>query len=129
MSYSIQTQIIAIRSYITEPSVETAMIQWPCLFKLEGDDELIFLASEAELAEELASLIVSDKDFLIDSVGQVFKIEEDSCHSVSFIAKSNALTLETITELIQAHEFSSAQVCLTKIQFNSISEAIEALRS
>lgn len=105
------------------------MILWPCLFKLEGDDELIFLASEAELTKELEALIASSEDIVIDSVGQVFKIEEDSCRSVSFIAERNALTLEDITELIQAHEFSLAQVCLTKIQFNSISEAIEALRS
>ncbi|GAL36533.1 hypothetical protein JCM19240_2602 [Vibrio maritimus] len=105
------------------------MIQWPCLFKLEGDDELIFIASETELTKELESLIVSDEDILIDSSGQAFKIEVDSCQGNAFIFQPNALTLEDVTLLVQAHEFSLAQVCLTKIQFNSISEAIEALRS
>ncbi len=105
------------------------MIQWPCLFKLEGDDELIFIDSEAELTKELASLIVSEEDIVIDSSGQVFKVEVDSCQGNAFIAQPNALTLEEFTLLIQAHEFSASQVCLTKIQFNTISEAIQALRS
>ncbi|WP_112480422.1 DUF4144 family protein [Vibrio variabilis] len=105
------------------------MIQWPCLLKLEGDDELIFLASETELTKELESLIASDEDIVIDSVGRAFRMEEDSSPSVTFVAQQHALTLEDITELVRAHEFSLAQVCLTKIQFNSISEAIQALRN
>lgn len=104
------------------------MIQWPCLIKLEGDDELLFIASEADLANELASLISSDDDVLIDSHGDVFKFQVGSNLNTAFTAQHKALTLEEVTSLIQAHEFALAQVCITKIQFNSIHEAIQALR-
>ncbi|MGR5287885.1 DUF4144 family protein [Vibrio maritimus] len=105
------------------------MIQWPCLFKLEGDDELLFLALEADLVNELESLIASDEDILIDSSGEVFKVELDSSHNISFKAQYKTLTLEEVTSLVQAHEFALAQVCVIKIGFNSIKEAVQAMRT
>ncbi len=40
------------------------MIQWPCILKLDGDSELIFVASEAKLDEELEGLIMGSTDCL-----------------------------------------------------------------
>ncbi len=98
------------------------------LFKLEGDDELLFIASEADLVNELDSLISSDEDVLIDSLGEVYKVQAGSNLDTAFTAQHRALTLEEVTSLIQAHEFALAQVCIIKIQFTSIHEAIQALR-
>ncbi|MGF1698731.1 DUF4144 domain-containing protein [Photobacterium makurazakiensis] len=104
------------------------MIQWPCIFKLDGDSELMFLGSESMLASELESLIWSNSDRLIDSHGQSYIIYQ-ARESYTFELQDVALSLTSITQLIQEHEFSKAEVCLTKIQFRSVQEAIQSLAS
>lgn len=133
------------------------MINWPCLFKLEGDDELLLVKSQAALYSECESLIFSERDILIDSTGQGYSVSFNSTEaSTSTNTKSKAkakakaesktdlapnkaiqsleaikvnrqYTLDEITHLIQAHEFANANVCLSKIQFLSIESAISAL--
>lgn len=103
------------------------MINWPCIFKLEGDDELIFVKSEAELNCECESLIWSDNDILIDSKGQIFLLNHVSHTTLAIVKTPNNLNLKAVIELIQAHEFSKAETCLTKIQFLSIESAMSAL--
>ncbi|KHT57940.1 hypothetical protein RJ45_26160 [Photobacterium gaetbulicola] len=103
------------------------MIQWPCIFKLDGDDELLYLASEANLIAEFESLIWSDDDYLIDSQGQGYKVREAQAGTFAYEPCDNPLSVSQVTDLIQAHEFSKAEVCLTKIQFLSVSDAISAL--
>lgn len=51
------------------------MVQWPCILKLEGDSELIFLASEQALSSELDGLIFSSSDCLIDGLGQTYQVK------------------------------------------------------
>ncbi|ENV5899827.1 TPA: DUF4144 family protein, partial [Vibrio parahaemolyticus] len=102
------------------------MIQWPCILKLEGDSELLFLASEQDLVLELEALIWSASDRLIDSGGQSYVVR-DSTGSYDYEVDGKRLSLEFVTQLIQEHEFSKAGVCITKIQFSSIPEAIQAL--
>lgn len=103
------------------------MIQWPCLFKLEGDDELIFLSTELELIKELQALIWSEEDLLIDSCGNQYQVVNGSA-SVQYQPLNIILSLQQVTELIQAHEFSKAEICITKIQFPDVTSAVEALR-
>ncbi|PSV54190.1 DUF4144 family protein [Photobacterium sp. GB-1] len=103
------------------------MINWPCFFKLEGDDELIYLGSESDLMDECQSLIWSDADVIVDSDGQQFTFALSKNHTFCFQMKGDPLTLEVVTALIQAHEFSKAEMCLTKIQFRAIDDAIESL--
>ena len=103
------------------------MIQWPCIFKLDGDDELLYLSSEASLISELESLIWSDDDYLIDSLGQGYKVREVQAGVYTYESFGNPLPVSEVTDLIQAHEFSKAEVCITKIQFLSVGEAIRAL--
>lgn len=104
------------------------MIQWPCALKLEGDDELIYLNSKFEFNNECADLIWSEKDRIIDSEGYVYSIVTSNSglklesHDIKISAHEASL-------LIQSHEFCRAEVCLTKIQFESVSDAIGALKS
>ncbi len=105
------------------------MFKWPCLFKLAGDNELIYLKKENELAKECQSLIWTEADHLIDSNGQRFSVSETSSGTFVYLKQGKPLSLEQITELIQAHAFSQNQLCLTKIKFPSIAEAISALAS
>lgn len=102
------------------------MIVWPCIFKLDGDSELLYADSESKLVTELEDLIWDDSDRLIDSCGQCFLVRADvDCYL--FEPTDIELTLHEVTLLIQEHEFSKAEVCLTKIQFPSIVEAIKSL--
>ncbi len=103
------------------------MCKWPCLFKLAGDNELIYLTKENELANECQSLIWTEADHLIDSKGQRFSFVENSSGSFTYHQQGKPLSLVQITELIQAHALSQTELCLTKIQFPSIGEAIQSL--
>tara|TARA_Y100001956_G_scaffold36970_1_gene36341 strand:- start:423 stop:743 length:321 start_codon:yes stop_codon:yes gene_type:complete len=102
------------------------MITWPCIFKLDGDSELLYLGSNSQLVTELEGLIWDSSDRLIDSYGQCFlvKIEGDG-----YLLESEGikLTLSEVTQLVQEHEFAKAEMCLTKIHFSSIAEAITSL--
>ena len=104
------------------------MIQWPCIFKLEGDSELMFIESEVALANEFESLIWSDFDNLIDSKGQSYLVNYRS-GNYTFEPLGIELSLESVTQLIQEHEFKKAEMCLTKIRFTSVQEAINSLAS
>ena len=48
---------------------------WPCLLKLDGDDELIYLRSHAELDSECEALIWGPDDYVIDSNGNTFGLQ------------------------------------------------------
>ncbi|MBW3695069.1 hypothetical protein EK599_05160 [Vibrio sp. T187] len=104
------------------------MIFWPCIFKLDGDYELLYLASEHHLANELDELIWDSADRLIDSNGKPYLVRTEG-DGYAFEPEATQLSLESVTELIQEHEFSKAAMCLTKIQFPSIQQAIMSLSS
>ncbi|SFC35003.1 DUF4144 domain-containing protein [Pseudoalteromonas denitrificans] len=82
------------------------MINYPCIFKLYGDDELIYLSSKDDLSSEFESLICHEEDYLIDSTGQAFKVQQDNKDEFSFVKIGTPVSTQTLTELIQAHEFS-----------------------
>ena len=77
--------------------------------------------------DECQSLIWCDADVIIDSNGQQFTFTLSKTNMFCFQMKGDLLALEAVTALIQAHEFSKAEMCLTKIQFRSIDDAIESL--
>ncbi|WP_318438176.1 DUF4144 domain-containing protein [Photobacterium leiognathi] len=103
------------------------MVNWPCILKLDGDDELIYLDSEQQLLSECEDLIFSQDDYVIDSQGFSYSISINNA-SAKLINNNTQLAVEEVTALIQAHEFSFAEVCLIKIQFVSVSDAIHALK-
>lgn len=100
------------------------MVCWPCVLKLDGDDELIFLASSVDFNVECSELILSDDDYLIASDGTSYFITL----SLALIKTTRTLLLDEVIDLIRAHEFSKASLCLTKIYFPSISEAVNSVR-
>lgn len=103
------------------------MITWPAVLKLEGDDELIYFDSEQVCMNEVKQLILSNDDHLIDSQGHVFAVQVGIENQLGLVATGKIYTLDDITQLIQNHEFNAAQVCITKIVFTSIEQAIAAL--
>ncbi len=107
---------------------EKFIVNWPCILKLDGDDELVYLGSEVDLNCECADLIVSPSDRVIDSEGFVYSIVSNDS-AVSLIGNSTQISAEEASRLIQRHEFCLAEVCLTKIQFETVAEAFKCLKS
>jgi hypothetical protein len=102
------------------------VISWPCILKLEGDDELIYLDSKTDFILECSELLFSDDDYVIDSVGFCYIMETKSGElELSKIDK--VLSVKEISSLIRAHEFSKASLCLSKIHFSNVSDAIKSL--
>ncbi|MEX3071643.1 DUF4144 family protein [Vibrio alginolyticus] len=104
-------------------------ILWPCLLKLEGDDELIYLQSHSDLQTECQALIWGQEDFVVDSHGYTFSLQYDTENQITLNAKNEILSVAEVTSLIQSHEFSQAQRCIIKIQFQTVQQAVCALAS
>ncbi|MHA2859912.1 DUF4144 family protein [Vibrio harveyi] len=103
------------------------MITWPCLLKLDGDDELVYLASPKQLNAECQALIWGQDDIVIDTQGHCFALKTSANNTVELGLLPQTLNVQQVTELIQKHEFSKAQRCIIKIHFVSVRQAIEAL--
>jgi len=103
------------------------MVLWPCLLTLEGDDELIFLRNQQDLTAECHELILTDDDMVIDAAGVVYLIKSEG-RLCTLQANGKTVNLQQVTDLIRAHEFKKAEVCLTKIYFGTLLEAVESLR-
>ncbi|ENG7519087.1 DUF4144 family protein [Vibrio harveyi] len=103
------------------------MITWPCLLKLDGDDELVYLASPKQLNAECQALIWGQDDIVIDTQGHCFTLKTGANNTVELGLLPQTLSVQQVTELIQKHEFSKAQRCIIKIHFVSVQQAIEAL--
>ncbi len=103
------------------------MVHWPCILKLHGDDELIFLNAVADLEAECESLIWSADDRVVDSAGFSYSLQKAESGNTTLKLRDQRLSVDEVTMLIQSHEFSLAEVCLTKIRFLSIEEAIRSL--
>lgn len=102
------------------------MISWPSLVKLDGDDELFYVASENDFQAECSDMILGEDDYLIDSVGDSYSLESSS-NQLSLAKRADQYSVESVTKLIRNHEFQKAEVCLMKIHFLTIEEAIQSL--
>jgi len=104
------------------------MVSWPCLLKLNGDDELIYLSSEQEFLSVCLDIILTDDDYVIDSAGLSYRIESVlSSTGFTLIKAERELDAVEVTHLIRSHEFKKSELCLTKIHFLTVSDAIKAL--
>ncbi|WP_435250406.1 DUF4144 domain-containing protein [Vibrio sp. nBUS_14] len=102
------------------------MISWPSLVKLDGDDELIYVASEKKFQAECSDMILGEDDYLIDSEGDSYSLQSSS-NQLSLAKRANHYSVESVTKLIRNHEFQKAEVCLMKIHFLTVEEAIQSL--
>lgn len=102
------------------------MIFWPCILKLDGDDELIYLSSERDFISECHELILTDYDYVIDSTGISYLIEMIK-ETPSLVKTERVFIIDEVMQLIRANEFVKAELCLTKIHFSTISDAIKSM--
>jgi len=103
------------------------MVSWPALLKLYGDDELIYLGSLQQCVEVTSEMILGLDDYLVDSLGNGYQIVESKQEGVQLKPSDVTYSAEQVTDLIQAHEFNAAQVCITKIYFPTVADAIKAM--
>ena len=99
------------------------IISWPCILKLDGDDELIYLISEKELKIECSELIFSDDDYVIDSVGLSYFLSK----TLDLLKTDKVFSVDELIDLVRANEFKKAELCITKIHFLTVSDAIDSL--
>lgn len=105
-------------------------MNWPVILKYTGDYELVFIASQAEWeADPDLHFFYEPDDCLIDSSGAVFHLNKRSNNFVMPKANGKTVTLEELTTLIQLHASQLGSCCVAKIGFDSVSEAIAAVRS
>ena len=102
------------------------MVIWPCLLKLDGDDELIYLGSEQDLVSECDELMLTDEDFVLDANGARYFIETH-LKEVRLVNAEQPANMREVILLIRSHEFKKVSLCLTKIHFETISDAIHSL--
>ena len=102
------------------------MISWPCILKLDGDNELMFFQNEQVFISECQDLILDDNDYIVDSTGACYLIDSSTNKPVLADTRQK-LNVQDVTVLIQEHEFSKAEMCIIKIHFPTIAEAINSL--
>ena len=72
-------------------------------------------------------MILGEDDYLIDSEGDSYSLESRS-NQLSLAKRAlSSIQLKNVTKLIRNHEFQKAEVCLMKIHFLTIEEAIQSL--
>ncbi|WP_417869390.1 DUF4144 family protein [Vibrio furnissii] len=102
------------------------MVNWPALLKLDGDDELLYLASEIQFHHECDDMILGAADHVIDCQGQRYRIHR-ATNTLTLVADHTWYSAAEVSQLIQAHEFAAAQVCVTKIYFPTVEQAVKAM--
>ncbi|MDX2369634.1 MAG: DUF4144 family protein [Colwellia sp.] len=102
------------------------MIIWPCILKLDGDNELIYLGCERDFISECRELILTDDDHVIDSTGLSYLIE-CRAEKLALVETERIFVVDEVTHLIRANEFKKAELCLTKIHFSTVLDAIKSL--
>jgi len=105
------------------------MIQYPAIFKLAGQDELLYIADQASFHQhyQLQQAYLTPDDLLIDATGQAFLLHNFPQHSAERADPFIQFELAELTALVQAHFFALAQSCVVKIQAPAISALFSLL--
>ena len=102
------------------------MITWPAVIKYAGDNELEYVASQAEWENDpaLSGFRYSESDQLIDSAGVIYSLEDGSDGTVLVKDTGDKITLDQMTILVREHASELGNCCVSKLGFYSISEAV-----
>lgn len=105
------------------------MIKYPAIFKLAGQDELIYIATKSNFEHQfqLQQAYFTPEDLLIDATGQAYLLQQLNQHNSSLAASVRQFELPELTTLVQAHFFALAQSCVVKIQAPSVSALFDLL--
>lgn len=107
------------------------MINWPAVIQFEGDDELVFVGSEADWSKDAESLLYnhSGNDRLIDSSGQILSLVHKQGSAIRTEDSGSTIALEDFIKLVRIHASNSHRCCIEKISFRDIHEGILLIAS
>jgi hypothetical protein len=118
------------------------MVAWPAVLKYRGEHELTFILDQSawNLDAELHFFGYDPEDILIDSEGSIFSLtnqnnnfitseqseqkSEQKSERKSEQKSAQKIDLESVLDLIKAHESQLGACCASKLSFQSIAEAI-----
>lgn len=105
------------------------MIQFPAVFKLSDQDELLYIADQNGFTTQyqLQRPYLTPDDLLIDSEGKAYLLHQLSLEN-SLPRLFKKFTLQELTALVQAHFFANAQTCVTKIHAADINTLFSLLQ-
>ena len=83
----------------------------------------IYLASEQDITTEGRSLILCGDDYVVDSSGVSYVLS----NTLTLIKTERVLAVDHVTNLIRANAFQRSELCLTKIHFLTVADAIKSL--
>ena len=107
------------------------MIEWPAIIHVDGDDELALVWSAQEWGshDEWSAVVYSADDFLLDSSGQVYRIDRLSNGVVQPAATGRTLAVSEFIALVKRHAALSSACCIEKIAFRNIEEGMAIVAS
>ena len=107
------------------------MISWPAVIQFDGDNELVFVGSQTDWSKDAESLLYnhSGGDRLIDSSGQIFKLERIEGGNLRAESSGNTIALHDFIRLVRIHASNSHRCCIEKIHFRDIHEGILLIAS
>lgn len=107
------------------------MIDWPAVIQYESDDELTYIASEKDWMRDARSYLYnhSANNFLIDSNGFIFNLDEVGGDAINPRYSGNNIALEDFIKLVRIHASTANRCCIEKISFRSVAEGIRLVAS
>lgn len=105
------------------------MMKYPAIFKLAGQDELLYLATKSSFEHQfqLQQAYFTPDDVLIEATGQAYLLDQFKLPQSVLPAAIRQYELQELTALVQAHFFALAQSCVVKIQAPSVSALFDLL--
>jgi hypothetical protein len=102
------------------------MVVWPAVLKYRGDHELTFVLDQSvwNSDTDLHFFGYDSDDILIDSEGSIFALSNRNSHVITLEQSERKIELESMLELIKAHESQLGACCASKLSFQSIAQAI-----
>ena len=93
------------------------MIQFPAVFKLSGQDELLYISDQTSFDKhyQLQQAYLLPDDLLIDSKGMAYSLNQ-LCLDTPEQQSIKEFALQELIALVQAHFFAESQTCVVKIQ-------------
>ncbi len=107
------------------------MVEWPAVIKFDGDDELAYIGSAEEWLRDADSHLYNHRgnNQLIDSNGDVYRLEQANDQMVISDAADSSITLDAFIRLVRMHASTTHRCCIEKINFRTVFEGIDLIAS
>lgn len=107
--------------------MNTTIITWPAIIKLEADDELLFIADAAQWNGDydLCGTDYHPSDILIDAAGVIHHLNHQSDGKIIPQSTNQVMVLSGAIELVKAHFSAIGACCSAKLSARSFEELFE----